>query len=529
DVIAPLLEPPLKQSVPNDNPNAGLPKQQHGKVFTHDLLAEGEHLNVDELWGDLERFVAERSWVSFDRQYPDMLAFHVNVETPMRRLIENEPVYRELHERAIAHYDALAREHGPRWTWIVRQAIYHRYQLGAPDAESDWRAAIAEARKVSPDAEREVAREITGREYFDGAQSVMRAGGPIVPLSHIAEAYTIEAESWARQARAQEDHGSWQKASNAASYATTYARGPEDGPLHRRIAIVRAGVLLASGDAENVEVLLQFVPVGDRETLSRELLLADIAKVRSDRKALREHLNRASTLFDEDAPIALFDREASDVERVIVEGAVEQASEDGRFDIALDVIAAAQHRAAVRGDLAVAREWAFRYGEVLREVGLPGTARYHVSLVVEIDAPAMLHIQRFIAEAHLASFEPEEALRVCDEITEPLAWIHEVRALAYAQLRRDGESRVEFERAITWWREAGKNEEALQATLRAAEVELRRLAGVAIAREFLDQLMRSSLSASRAVRWRTLMLFAEAFNEIPTGEDAVPQTLREAA
>ncbi|XVU27303.1 hypothetical protein ACQPZJ_09755 [Actinoplanes sp. CA-054009] len=138
-------------------------------LFPADLLGgPDEPLDLAAVWNDLLRYASASSWVSRRDGDRDTVTFHPDLVVPMRRLLRHHDVYRKLHEAAAHHYLRLgdnAAEAGLPW---LLEAVYHRFQAGADDAEATWHRVLRTAAEtMRPEEWLRVADEVLGPDYLD--------------------------------------------------------------------------------------------------------------------------------------------------------------------------------------------------------------------------------------------------------------------------------------------------------------------------------------------------------------------------
>lgn len=189
DFFAEVLLPHLKRvhggRSPEDDPSRDpWPEPlRHEKLFFSEgeLLAEGD--DGAALWERLRRFAATDAWVE---EKGDALVFHANAREPMLALLRKNRALRRIHGASAAFFQRRGREAGPgeERALLLRQAVFHRFQLADPDLPAgDRKAAIHLEELMDAAAEAEdfvtvvrLGEEIAGEDYRpDGAPALVEA------------------------------------------------------------------------------------------------------------------------------------------------------------------------------------------------------------------------------------------------------------------------------------------------------------------------------------------------------------------
>lgn len=525
DVMVPLLGPAMAGKVDYDDGESGVDAADREDVFVTRLLeSPSETIDVDALWNELRRYASlQSSWIAEDAAHPDTLTFHADVLNPMRRLLERQKVFSLLHERAIAHFDGLARAGGAAAAEHTRQAVYHRFQLGADDRESYWRQALDRALAARDlVGARALAVEITGPDYADGILPLERADGtPVVQPATLAEALSMEAQLLVRRARAGDRGEDWAQASVASSKANgllaQQGRGNDAG-----LAVVRASLALHDGATGVARDWLDGAAAATpAQQLALDLVRFEVALLEEELGALGPSVGearaRAAALGFFGAgppPQVLLDREPESVESGIV--TTEAARQRGmqRFDLALGTLASWDALLARRGAAQARAEWGIEIAVILIEAHEPDAAAERLRPLVAttkegpMRAPALLALAR----AEGAAFLPREALKRCAEVAalaspqvlslEPALDL--VMAWALATLYEVDESRIAFERAVSGFRSLGDARAAADCVEAAARVELHHFQDVAAAQKLVEEFEGGAWTRAARARMRAL-------------------------
>ncbi len=498
-----------------------LDRQFADEVLTGWVVEDGGR-SLEELWTDLRHYGGAASWVTLDPLEPDAIRFHPEVLGPMRALLREDPAHRELQRRAADWFARRAEVDPSRATRMMRESIYHQFQLEGPAAEKTWADFLAKARiERRPDRRRELAAEVLTSDYVDEDGPLQwRAGKMIIRRGTLIRAR-------------------WELGVAAAQIALA-----ED--VERR----EAEWLEAEQALADVEFLEERRSVKSVSEAELSLLRAQIALGRRDVKQGEKHVDRAlrGRLTREDRQWLWLAYAAS-------------ASAAGRDD------AAVQFKTALR--IAAREEYSAAHkAEVYRRLAAHYVAQDNIArAVVALDNAAQLAQGRQATEVRLERATlalrlgaPSEALRLLDEIEadEPgvearrailqtrallgagrprravelaiaasqqlsarleaggprqqalAAEGREIRGKARAALLDAEAAGRDFDDAATRWSRLGANDSVCRCWVRSAELQLRGLGDIREADLRLDQ-ARRALPQRGEDAWRRCMLLAAAF------------------
>jgi cellulose synthase operon protein C len=286
DVIKPHLLRSISGDDSNDNPQRSpilSPKVQkeirQEEIF---FVESPQHdLDLDDLWTELQRYASKSSWVTIKPSDPYTASFHSDVVNPMRRWLENEPVYKSIHEDAIAYYENKAKDPA-EWSKSMPEAVYHAFQLEGVQAANYWRRLMV--KEEDAERRRELASEIVGLEYVDDELNPrsLLDGRQIIDLATLAEAYfllTSVRVEIARMRNAPPKDKLWSDAENSFQKYEQLQRGlSEPIVTPANLASTRAAILTNKGLADQAVAILEEALVQDpdeRARMSLELELAN--------------------------------------------------------------------------------------------------------------------------------------------------------------------------------------------------------------------------------------------------------------
>ncbi|WP_432094581.1 hypothetical protein [Streptomyces sp. bgisy100] len=224
-------------------------------------------LEADELkraWRRLLGYAGQASWISDVSGDEHTVVFHSDVRAPMRRLIADKPVFRELHLAFARRFEERAESNPEEWSSNLADALYHRFQTGDPEAVDRWRGAVHRALDDGAfERVRELAGEVLGEEYVDddGRPRPGPHGRPLVGPDVLREAHQHLAYAAFRTALRDEVDSSdplWSETQRHTSRADAYRRpGGPDARDPRRTAVQAALLRIHGQHREAAEAVWQ--------------------------------------------------------------------------------------------------------------------------------------------------------------------------------------------------------------------------------------------------------------------------------
>ncbi|MGW1963476.1 hypothetical protein ACWCPD_24860 [Streptomyces sp. NPDC001935] len=242
--------------------------------------AEPTDEEMDRAWQRLLDYAGTSAWVSRHAGDDDTVIFHPNVLAPMRLLISGHQVFERLHQAFIAHFDELGRTHPEQWVTYMKEATYHRFQAGDPQAGTTWAHAVQKANMDGSRVEQilELCEEVLGDEYLDeGLPRLRLDGGLLISHRAVADAHLAIAAVAAR------------------SYLNVPSVNPSDpawNEIERRLAFVRRlrGAANRAFGMLDREAYLQALVLYGRGHLDRAAQVVKNALDSGVRDELREDL-----------------------------------------------------------------------------------------------------------------------------------------------------------------------------------------------------------------------------------------------
>ncbi|MET8450310.1 AAA family ATPase [Streptomyces sp. NPDC005209] len=505
--------------------------------------AEPTDDDLERTWQRLLAYASRSSWVSRHAGDDDTVVFHINVLAPMRLLISGHEVFAELHHAFAAHFDALAESDPEQWGAYVKEATYHRFQAGDPDAESRWREAFSASYDGDdPELMRELCEELLGDEYLEGGRPRPRADGqPLigrraVVLAHLGAAMAV------LRGRTNDSSGvaplflltlanssdpAWSEIEHHLSRVERLV-AESDEPIDLRGAdtLLRALVLVGRQQHEEASELIRTLleselPAPIQEGL--QMILATIQTQLNDPEAETTFRNamsraRASGRVADEAAIS---RQLAHV--LEDRGRVDAAIEVHREVAAAETLAGAHAATKNRALLSLARVELQTYAPhsalgTLRDIDL--TALPPTDQVEALQFEAQAHQFLFRSKLALDALDRADRVALADigDATRYrcLAWTALQRGVFEGQLLSVDEAERSFDRAAALWSDLGYPEGHPQSLLLYAQYLVQEMGDLRRAAQTLELVRAVDTSGELAVRtallWHTL---AERGFEVP--------------
>ncbi|MGH3929050.1 MAG: hypothetical protein ACRDTF_03635, partial [Pseudonocardiaceae bacterium] len=191
DVLAPFVVQAASGDPTLDDPMLDPITQWRGRPLFPTDLPELQVL-LEDAWADLQRYVSGSSWVSPAPGEPDTLLLKAEVLAPLRAILADRPVLRQLHERSVRYYADLAEQDTIWQGRFLGEMIYHLAQSGADELRETWQALADRARQEGAyTVLADLCAELSGPEYVDDDGLPLRRsdGRPIVPRALVVEAH----------------------------------------------------------------------------------------------------------------------------------------------------------------------------------------------------------------------------------------------------------------------------------------------------------------------------------------------------
>jgi hypothetical protein len=507
DVMSPYLRAGMAGTSDVDRPRADqLPEGVAGTLFPTDVLPSAEaQLDLDAVWQRLLQYAGDSSWVSLRAEHPGAVVFHPDLVTPMRRVLRRQPVFLELH-RAAADYCARRADQGPEgWLPWTLEAVYHRFQAGATDADVAWQQALDVAVvRGGPQFRSRVADELLGPDYVDesGAPLPFDDRTPIVGWNLLARAHFERARALSLRAE-RATLGAVQPLAEQALLELRHVErivdehGWADAPT-TAIALLISTLERNLGSARSTQRAAELMLLAAKgETADRSELTEVVADELRDRQP-----SRAAELYAD--VLADLPRESAAASRVGRKLFALLADQDS-LDAALDVVVSLPGEGHQNDEDARAL---IEQGRVWLRAGRPEGLLRRVAQAVP-GGPAMDAARDWcVASAQLAQHEPFAALRTCETAmrrqnrSPNVAQLRfnlelaELHAGINATLLKLNEAYAELEYVTSGWREIGETERSWTSAGAPADFDLR---GGATLRRHAEYLLFGSQDAEEEV------------------------------
>jgi hypothetical protein len=147
------------------------------------------------VWPKLCRYASGSSWIFFDRDDARVLRLQPEVVKPLRALLrrQDEKILSALHRDAAANFVRRASEEKDRdrRSELLREAVFHQFQLDPSAAGEWWTACIREA--DGADIRYALAAELArGRDYVEDGASPARSDGAAVVAAETLQTARLE-------------------------------------------------------------------------------------------------------------------------------------------------------------------------------------------------------------------------------------------------------------------------------------------------------------------------------------------------
>jgi len=571
DVLLPELQAALGGGSRLDDP-----RRDANALHPYYVSPTGEQLalapvDMDDLWNKLESYTSTLSFVRADVDR-DTVVFHEDAVRPMRRELQRQPVFRRLHQRAASYYASAARDversDAGRWVQATRAMLFHRFQLGGPEAERAWRRALERATAKSDlRLVYEVATELTQPEYLDDDRRpiVREDGTPIVEPRLLRDALLAKTRAAVQLAASTGTGGDvdwWAEAERSIEELEALDRTLEGVPANRgTIATLRAQIDARYGDADEALRRLEEIRPTMTSRLDRLDLAVALATVHTTRgePAAIDYLTEAIAIAEETADVP---------QRQLIELRQQLAAQcmlHDRYDVAAAQLLVVRDRMP-RGSIARCQTTArladaFQCADEPRQaLGAARNARRECEAallamtastppddrgawlatrseleVIEgraLAARGELAAALARADAALATVEELTALQPGGAGIEMLAAIARARARSargavLATLGRHGSALDDLEAARQLWAQSVKRVEQSALDLhRKAMLLLYRVGNLKMAEQHLNEAERITLPP-RGDAWTALRVAAARLDAMRDGADAARNRLRE--
>jgi hypothetical protein len=475
EVIGPFLVRGMPGPTPEDDPQAD--REDGRRLDDAFPFGQPPHGTAElaGVWQRLLAYAARPSWISpaADGQ---SVVFHPHVRAAMRELLEQRPVFTQLHEAFIARFEALAANSPMNRVGYLREIVYHRIQLDRDDAIKFWRNDVIRCRDAGDlDGMEELAGELLRPDYADnsgdGRAQPPRPGqaglsgsglsgaglpGSVLAEAHIFRAY-VSAER-ARAARADSTDPLWAEAQR--SLALAARAGQPDAPLAAALqVVVRAAWLVAESRPAEAIALAEPALVGAAAD-SR----VDLLRVIGDARAAQGNASSGPTWNNALELAGQLGR--VDQENEIVRSLATESAAQGRLDRAFEWISRLA-RPAMSTVTSVRNSWRVTLARVQIDCYQPAAALHSLENVRPSDSVAAVTASLVRAAAYELLGRAGHALAELDAAADAagrstdsgrytqLAEIHQLRGVILGHMLAVDAAEASFQLAASLWAELG--------------------------------------------------------------------------
>ncbi|MER5468290.1 AAA family ATPase [Streptomyces sp. NPDC002685] len=258
--------------------------------------AEPTDEELDRAWQRLLDYAGSSAWVSRHAGDDSTVIFHAKVLAPMRLLVSGHQVFGRLHRDFIAHFDELATAHPEQWVTYMKEATYHRFQAGDPQAARMWASALQKVNKDGSRSEQiqELCEEVLGDEYLDEGFPRLRLDGqPLIRHGSVADAHlaiaAVAARSYLDVPSVNPSDPAWSEVERRLAWVRKLRRATDEPfDTRDRESYLQALVLYGRGHFDEAAQVVQGTldaGVGDELRESLQVLLSRIQVRASDPRA----------------------------------------------------------------------------------------------------------------------------------------------------------------------------------------------------------------------------------------------------
>jgi hypothetical protein len=152
DFLTSVMEPRLREE-------ASQPTNDQLQEYAERFRRDAGSLDSNTLWSELANYAASNGWL---RATAEDLRFQPEVVKPMRALLMMEKIHAILHRDAYEWFEKKAEGDPGRWAEWMAEALYHRFELRDPGAETGWRSSLVDARAQASRPRRTLLEVVTG-------------------------------------------------------------------------------------------------------------------------------------------------------------------------------------------------------------------------------------------------------------------------------------------------------------------------------------------------------------------------------
>jgi tetratricopeptide (TPR) repeat protein len=199
-VLAPQLLRAMTSSDPGslDAPNDNVPA---GAEIVRQRRPWGrcdQSFNAESEWPALLRYAGSANWITLEGGQPRL---QPEVVSPMRFLLQSQPIVADIHLAAVTYFESLAGISGYDWAQMMCEAVYHRFQLSGAGAETYWEDLLTKPQALDPKVRRQLADLPLSGDFLDeNLEPLPHPTGSLIATQTIAKAMLELAALDAREA-----------------------------------------------------------------------------------------------------------------------------------------------------------------------------------------------------------------------------------------------------------------------------------------------------------------------------------------
>jgi cellulose synthase operon protein C len=183
DVLAKFLPDEMARRTRRDNPNEF---GKEARLYSGREVWRPYEQEIATIWDQLKDYASDNSWVEMRGAE---LLLQPEVRVPMRQLLRNNEIFRQLQQASVDHFEQRAGLEPNHWASHAAEALYHLFHVKGIKAASQWREALRSPQALDPSARALLADVPLGPDFVgDNGRPVKYPGGALVDVDLLTEA-----------------------------------------------------------------------------------------------------------------------------------------------------------------------------------------------------------------------------------------------------------------------------------------------------------------------------------------------------
>ena len=267
EVMGPHIADAMRSERPRDRANETLPQPYAAKQPFRSEPGGAPIKTMDDVWSELQKYASGHGWVTSGE---GALRFQPEVVAPMRLLLQEQGLFRLLHQNAARYFKnraATQRADPPRWAVSMAEAVYHAFQRYGARASRYWKRCLACKQAQSAGVRRTLSEVLISPDFLDDFgnplpyRSSPENPEPIVDAKTLALSY-LEIASAAVQERLEAAPSDtapnvWEDARHYLDRARALDPNLATGTGAARWSMIEAAIQIGSGFADKAVPILR--------------------------------------------------------------------------------------------------------------------------------------------------------------------------------------------------------------------------------------------------------------------------------